>query len=454
MAKPFGAETWQTRAWSQPDAGPVPPAAEPGNDLFGVHPYDPGSGLLSQSNTLWNRGILQPDITADYVQAADIMQQGGNQYRQVSGLAGKYAAAAAGRTPSIAEMQMRQGIDAAARQQYALAGGARGSDAAAALRGAQYGAGDINARGVAELAQARQREIESARASALQGYGLAGSGYAGIGGQVGDWAGETAGQQLASRQFGFQQMQTGLDAGLRREQSRVDSMYRPMEIEAGLRGAREDRAAREYAANVGALGTALAVGGAVVGGVAGGPAGAMAGGAAGSAAGEAIEEDPKASDIRAKTDIRPAQDSAREALAALQRPTAYPETRRPDVDAMDAANALMATENSRYEYRDPERHGRGEYVGPMAQQFERTPAGRTVVGEARDGTKTLDAGRVALMTAPVVGEQQRTIDRQQAQIDELARYIGRAGVQSQVDDLERSMNPIEVGNAMITPRMY
>lgn len=71
-----------------------------------------------------------------------------------------------------------------------------------------------------------------------------------------------------------------------------------------------------------------------------------------------------------------------------------------------------------FEYRNPERHGEGTYVGPMAQDLEHLPG---VVEQEPDGTKTVNAPRLSLATAGAVSEQQRRLDR----LEYLAALGGR-----------------------------
>jgi hypothetical protein len=50
-----------------------------------------------------------------------------------------------------------------------------------------------------------------------------------------------------------------------------------------------------------------------------------------------------------------------------------------------------------YHYKDPERHGVGEHFGPMAQDLQKTPAGRSTVERTPDGTLAVNTGRLALV---------------------------------------------------------
>ncbi len=68
---------------------------------------------------------------------------------------------------------------------------------------------------------------------------------------------------------------------------------------------------------------------------------------------------------------------------------------------------LRPAQGYEYAYRDPERHGEGRYVGPMAQDLEHLPG---VVEEGSDGTKAINAPRLTLANTAAVSEQQRRLD--------------------------------------------
>lgn len=68
---------------------------------------------------------------------------------------------------------------------------------------------------------------------------------------------------------------------------------------------------------------------------------------------------------------------------------------------------LRPAQGYEYAYRDPERHGEGRYVGPMAQDLEHLPG---VVEQGEDGTKAINAPRLTLANTAAVSEQQRRLD--------------------------------------------
>lgn len=97
-----------------------------------------------------------------------------------------------------------------------------------------------------------------------------------------------------------------------------------------------------------------------------------------------------------------------------------------DTDGLDAAAErrdregtevdLRPAQGYRYRYKNPDAPGaaEGEQFGPMAQDLEKTPAGRSAVRTAPDGTKMVDTGRLALVNTAAVSEQQRRLDEIEA----------------------------------------
>jgi hypothetical protein len=110
-----------------------------------------------------------------------------------------------------------------------------------------------------------------------------------------------------------------------------------------------------------------------------------------------------ASDVRLKTDIGDGSTDARELIRSLT-PQAF-------------------------RYRDADRNGAGEHIGIMAQDLERTPAGRSMVSDTPGG-KQIDGGKLATGLAAVAAD----LDRRVADIE-------RRGL----DDIERRQSPARVG---------
>ncbi len=59
-----------------------------------------------------------------------------------------------------------------------------------------------------------------------------------------------------------------------------------------------------------------------------------------------------------------------------------------------------------YDYKEPEKHGQGRFFGPMAQELEKSKAGRSAVVE-RGGRKMVDTGRLTLALAGAVASKHR-----------------------------------------------
>lgn len=91
-------------------------------------------------------------------------------------------------------------------------------------------------------------------------------------------------------------------------------------------------------------------------------------GAGGQAAGAAI----MACDRRLKTDIEP-------------------------VSKEDLAELRACIRPFRFRYRNPEKFGQGEFIGPMAQDLEKSKLGKTLVTQDKDGNKVVDVGRAMML---------------------------------------------------------
>jgi hypothetical protein len=143
------------------------------------------------------------------------------------------------------------------------------------------------------------------------------------------------------------------------------------------------------------------------------------------------------SDVRAKRRIRPADGVPNQVSSLLEQGTAalgdamQKRSAQSEAEALSgkrtaqasgqaaALEAAAAAPGYEYEYKDPERHGEGRFVGPMAQDLESTPVGRTVVEDTPDG-KQIDTSRLSLVNTAAVSEQQR-------EIEELRRQVAALG---------------------------
>jgi hypothetical protein len=66
-----------------------------------------------------------------------------------------------------------------------------------------------------------------------------------------------------------------------------------------------------------------------------------------------------------------------------------------------------------FQYRNPSAQGAapGQQYGVMAQDLERTPAGRSVVMPQPDGTKMVDTGRLSMQNTAAIGELGNEIEK-------------------------------------------
>lgn len=66
-----------------------------------------------------------------------------------------------------------------------------------------------------------------------------------------------------------------------------------------------------------------------------------------------------------------------------------------------------------FEYRNPSAPGAapGQQFGVMAQDLERTPAGRSVVFQGPGGQKMVDTGRLAMQNTAAIGELGNELER-------------------------------------------
>lgn len=78
-----------------------------------------------------------------------------------------------------------------------------------------------------------------------------------------------------------------------------------------------------------------------------------------------------------------------------------------------AAYDLRDAKGYSYDYKDPGSFGAGagRFFGPMAQDLEKSEAGRSVVKTGPDGLKIVDTSRLSLVNTAAISEIQRTLDR-------------------------------------------
>jgi hypothetical protein len=259
--------------------------------------------------------------------------------------------------PSVAQAQLEANNAAAMRQQLAMAGSGRGAGGgASAYRQAMANQANIAGQGNAQAAMLQAQEAQDwrqAQLGAMQGAGaLYGQGATGLGG-LGVGATQGAGQLQQGTEGLAHTINMGdLNASMGYE-GNLTNIYG---IDKGV-AAQKDLAAQQAAQaqeaalyNAGATALTLAA----------------------------------TSDERAKTNIESAEGSGLDMLASLG--------------------------SHSYDYKEPEKHGEGRFFGPMAQELERTAAGRSAVIE-RDGVKMVDTGRLSLSLASAMAEMQRKLEK-------------------------------------------
>lgn len=74
------------------------------------------------------------------------------------------------------------------------------------------------------------------------------------------------------------------------------------------------------------------------------------------------------------------------------------------------ADELRKTAGHSWDYKSPEKHGKGRYTGPMAQDLEKTEAFRSAVKE-EGGVKFVDATRLTMAHHAALHDLQKQIDR-------------------------------------------
>lgn len=98
---------------------------------------------------------------------------------------------------------------------------------------------------------------------------------------------------------------------------------------------------------------------------------------------------------------------------------AYSDERlKEDIEPAEAVEALSEAGSWSYRYKDPAHGPADEYIGPMAQELERTRLGKSLIVETPAG-KAVDTGRLALVAASAISEQQREIDALKATVEAL-----------------------------------
>lgn len=114
------------------------------------------------------------------------------------------------------------------------------------------------------------------------------------------------------------------------------------------------------------------------------------------------------------------------ALGANDRYHAAQEGQQPSTwGTGDVVPDMRPAQGYEYAYKDPERHGEGRYVGPMAQDLEHLPG---VVEQGGDGTKTINAPRLTLANTAALSEQQRRDEEDRRRLERLEQMTALGGI--------------------------
>lgn len=295
---------------------------------------------------------------ATTINAAVIDQAKQAEFRnQQMALAQALQAQSMGQGPSLANQQLKMGTDRNLAQAMAMAGSMRGGNAAAGMRGLQNQTSMINQQAAQQAALTRMQEQMSAReqlggvlnAGRVSDIGLATS-QAGLN-QSADLANQQAKNQfmIQSQNAGLQQQglndamarfyqggmvdqnQFGINSQQELERLRLQRELGMGQINAGI-GANNQQMNSQLISGLGSAAAMYAM-----------------------------------SDENVKTDIKSG-----------------------DGKIMEFLNALKAHD---YKYKES-KHGEGRFVSPMAQELEKTEAGRAAVEETPEG-KRVNYARIA-----------------------------------------------------------
>lgn len=129
---------------------------------------------------------------------------------------------------------------------------------------------------------------------------------------------------------------------------------------------------------------------------------------------------PVMSDRRSKGDIQELDAAGSDAVRAIQ-----------GAPGMAAQSVFDQTPAYSYQYKQPEKYGEGEFIGLMAQDLAKSPAGSTAVVPQADGKLAVDTQRLGMLTAAA---QSQTQERQDELEDKLARLQRRVLAQQSYAD--------------------
>lgn len=286
-----------------------------------ARPYEYDASAFEDPNYAGNAAKLQAMQAFYGNRGAPTSQWQGDQAGLLSTLAGQYGQAASGQGPSIAEMSLNRAREGNIASAMALSRSQPGNPAAA--RTAAYNVTDINQDIAGQTAIARLQEVELAR-----------QGLAGVAGQYGQMSAQDVTAALQQQQLNDNMVAQFVAQGLSLDQAQVEAR-RQLEQMRGQQHMTAQQTLKGIGAGGGGGNTSAALGGALIGGAA----------AVGSAA--------LMSDRKMKRKIVDSDGEIKDFLSAMK---AYRYKYKKKVDPSDL-----------------------DRFGIMAQDLEKTPAGKSLV---------------------------------------------------------------------------
>lgn len=150
---------------------------------------------------------------------------------------------------------------------------------------------------------------------------------------------------------------------------------------------------------------------------------------------QGVGASPMISDKRAKTDIAALDKAGSEAVQAINQSgktgqlAALDNTQRDNIMAIRNANGMSPTsafdaaQAYSYNYKQPEKYGEGEFIGLMAQDLEKTPAGATAISKQPNGLMAVDMNRLGMLTAAAQSQTQQRQDDMEEKLARLQRRV-------------------------------
>ncbi|NJN94481.1 MAG: tail fiber domain-containing protein [Anaerolineales bacterium] len=130
-----------------------------------------------------------------------------------------------------------------------------------------------------------------------------------------------------------------------------------------------------------------------------------------------------ASDMRLKTNIQKVQNGPLGVLSQnVNKLLSDKEEKKEKEEKPSIENMLKKLKAYRYEYKDGEKHGEGKQFGVMAQDLEKTPEGKSMVKETKDG-KMVDVGKLANAAMASVVSMHEKQEALESKVSELVKIM-------------------------------